>query len=154
MATPTSTALLVDPNGNPIPQVWDPILSAWYAFATINTFAIGGAAGNALGYHFGAQALGAAGWFKGGLGAYKGAVAAWIMVFNSTTAPGNGTVPLYSTPVGPATGGVDQPWSLSPATPRYVSSGIWVAISTTGGQFTATANTDMTGTVEFYAVGT
>lgn len=155
MSTPTTTRLLLDPSGTPIPQIWDPVLSAWVAFSTLNTFQIGLAAGNASGYHFGVQAMNGPGWFKGVAGYYKGSVPAWIMIFNTIGATGSNVVPLYATPLQPVVAGQgDQPWFISPGAPIYMSAGIWIAISTTGGEFTPSTSTDMAGTVEFYAVGT
>src|ERR1700756_832721 len=99
MATPTGSNLLLDPTGIPIPQLWDPVLSAWYAFATLDSFKIGGASGNVSGYHFGCVAMGGAGWFRGAAGSYKSTSGpAGIMVFNSTTEPG-AVAPEYFTPV-------------------------------------------------------
>lgn len=154
MALPTTTNLLLDPTGAPIPQLWDPILGNWYAFSTVSRFKIGNAVGNASGYHFGVNAMSGAGWFKGAAGTYKGSVPVWIMVFNTTSGPG-AIVPEYVTPVPQAISGQgDMPWFISPGAPSYMSAGIWIAISTTGGLFTSTTSTDFSGTVEYYAVGT
>lgn len=119
-------------------------LEGFFRQAPIVPFALGA-------YTNSAQVKSAAGTYFGASGQYKGAVVAWIMVFDSNGAPSTGATPLDSTSVPPGNGtsGPDVNWSMSPGKPYTCSNGIYIALSSTGGTFTALGNTDLTGKVEY-----
>jgi hypothetical protein len=149
----------LDTGGNAAPQGWDDVLLQFFYLAgavydsgnnvgelfarpaPISPFKVGA-------YAVGATAKSGAGTFFGASGQYNGSANGWIMVFDAVSAPSTGTVPLYATAVGPASG-PDVNWFISPGKPCKFATGLYVALSTTGGTFTASAVAALTGTVEY-----
>lgn len=159
MAGPSASSIVLDTNSNAAPQLWDDTLDE-YAYAGGAVYDTGNKVAELFArqapivpYNIGAYAIGgtaksSAGTFFGAYGQYNGTVNGWIMVFNATSAPTTGTVPIAATAVGP-NAGPDVNWYISVGKPYTCSTGIYIALSTTGGTFTASAVTAITGTVEY-----
>jgi hypothetical protein len=67
----------------------------------------------------------------------------WIMVFNAISQPTTGTVPLIQVSVVQAVSGQgDTNFSYNPTHPYTMSTGIYIASSSTGGQYTPAGTAD------------
>lgn len=154
-----SSNIVRDAATNAAPQFYDPNVDAYSYLHGDSTASLGEAffrQASIVPFKFGnytsaAVVKASAGTFFGAYGCYKGTVAVWIMVFDAASAPAANAVPLAMTSLPPGNGvaGPDVNWSISPGKPYTCSTGIYVALSSTGGVFTSLGNTDMTGTVEF-----
>lgn len=159
MAGPSASTIVFDTAGNAAPQFWDDVLDE-YAYAAGSVYDSGNKVGELFArqapivpYGIGAYAAHAtvkssAGTFFGAYGQYKGSVNAWIMIFDASSAPTTGATPLAAIAVAPI-GAIDNNWSMQPGKPYTFSTGLYVALSSTGGTFTASSNTDLTGTIEY-----
>lgn len=149
--------IVVDAGGNAAPQAFDANANsyfylggdsirteAFYRQAPIVPFNLGAYTTGGL------VKSGAGGTFFGAYGQYNGSANAWIMVFDANGAPSTGTKPLASTAVGPITpSGPDVNWFIAPGKPYTFTTGLYIALSTTGGTFTSSGSSNLTGTVEF-----
>lgn len=155
MPTPSGSATVKDSGAIPAPQFWDNAAAAYQYLQGTNftgeLFATPApiTPAKSTGYVASQTVKTSGGIFFGANGCYKGSVAAWIMMFDAAAAPATGAVPFASVPVGPTSGGVDNPWFYQPARPYWLTAGLVIALSTTGGTFTASANTDITITTEY-----
>jgi hypothetical protein len=67
----------------------------------------------------------------------------WHLIEPHLPPDGTNTNLLIATSV-PSRSAADVNWVLSPGRPYILNNGLYIAISTTGGVFTATKNTDFT----------
>ena len=157
MPSPNGSPVVADINAVPAPQFWDNVAQAYaylYGDATRGEHFTRQAPivpYHSAGYEIGHQIKTSAGTFFGVSGGYKSTVnVAWIMVFDSNGVPTTGAFPLTVTSVGPiTTGSADLNWFINPGKPYIFNNGLYIALSTTGGAFTASANTDLFMTVEY-----
>ena len=152
MPTPQNSNVLVDASSIPIGQFWD---NVGQAFATLygdpargemftRQASISPVVSN--GYVFGFQAKASAGTYFGCYGQYRSTVAeAWIMIFDINGVPAVSAQPtLGGTAVGPKTSGQgDVNWFMAPNKPYIFTNGLYIALSLTGGVFTASGAADM-----------
>jgi hypothetical protein len=112
-----------------------PMQSDRYGRPVMNIAAYGGDAGTswwdstALGYQGTAKVGSAKLWQV--IATNEGASKRWLMLFDATALPGNGTAPKFQLPMSSG-----QIMSLPPACPRTFATGIFWAVSSTAGTLT------------------
>lgn len=141
MPSPNSVQCVKDSSSLPVGQFWDNKAGAYaYLYGTGATQELYASPAPISGDHSGAYATSrvvktGSGIFFGFDGQYNGTTAAWVMAFDNTVVPNTGTVPIASAAVSPTGGGVDINFGTNPNKPRNFTTGLVIAISSTGGTF-------------------